>query len=82
MTAAAFCAETHPFDDATLCRRLDGHPGPHAAGEDDVWDDHGDCPICTTPPEMAFDLPWPAARWSLNAPAGVTDPADGTEHHR
>lgn len=41
----------------------------------------GGCPICTTPPEMAFDLPWPAARWSPNAPAGVTDPADGTEHH-
>lgn len=37
------------------------------------------CPICTEPPTVpdAWDGRWPAARWSPDAPAGVTD---RTEH--
>jgi hypothetical protein len=36
--SSLFCAEAHPLDESTLCRRLDGHPGVHAAAGDDVWD--------------------------------------------
>lgn len=28
---AIFCAQSHPFDESTLCWRLDGHSGVHAA---------------------------------------------------
>lgn len=34
---AIFCADPHPLDPATLCRRLDGHDGSHAADGVDAW---------------------------------------------
>ena len=37
--SALFCAESHPFDPATLCSRLDGHAGLHVAGDGDDWSD-------------------------------------------
>lgn len=34
-----FCGQAHPWDDATLCRRLDGHGGVHAADTDNCWNE-------------------------------------------
>ncbi len=34
---ALFCAESHPWDALTLCRRLDRHSGHHASDGGDDW---------------------------------------------
>lgn len=32
-----WCAEASPLDPATLCRRFDGHSGPHSSDGADAW---------------------------------------------
>lgn len=39
LPAAIFCAAAHPFDEAILCRRLDGHSGAHQSDGQDAWRD-------------------------------------------